>query len=556
MNLLDEISAIVNPAGLRPRWKVRTLLLPDAHFDLALIPLSDESKDPEEISLALERLRQSQLATGAKTTRRHAVHVRLDVKTVERRGAQLEAGEFPAKSDPQSAKSFVIHFCDPNATKALHVGHLRNIALGNAIASALSYAGANVERRSVISDIGRNMADTVAAVWPVRDTIVATLTTNSQKTDHLVGRYYTRQVSTHVNDPPPLSTVDIPLAQELVVRHDLADELLSDMLQSTGEVIPLWHAVRDGVIAAQTATLNSLGVRFDDLMLESTFIDRACTIAREGVTSSLFVAEPDGAITYKTGRSDFASLPLVRSDGVPTQHMRTIAYWVLAHSECGDRHMIRVCGEEWRPHTLSTQRLLPALLHRQPGPYRPATIVFHKMVAVGDDVVKSSTGGGVLIDDWLAQIESQVSPALGAVNGGEASRVQLCPQDVAADVALGFFLTRPPSATINVQPDQVPPKRDSLGWLLAFARARACLPITRGYCPANDLDYRFAVLQAEAMPHHLELIAADYDVTPLARFLSRLARWYLQRRRNARVGKVVSLILDHGRAALGLAGQT
>ena len=551
MNIFDDVENIVSPAGSLPLWKVRAFVLPDPVFDLAVIPLCREAQTPEATSLVIDRLRASELVADAKPRKKHQVHVRVDAARLEGRGAKLEAGEFPASSDLAAGESYVVHFCDPNATKALHIGHLRNIALGNAIASALAYAGANVQRRSVVGDFGRNMAETLAALWPMRDTISAELVNGSEKADHLVGRHYARGASTETADPAPASPVDMPLEHEIAVRRDLADEMLLQMLRSDGEVIDTWHTVRDNVVAAQLATLAHLGVKLDRVVLESTYIEEACAIAAQGVVDGLFVREPDGAITYRTGRSDFASLSLVRSDGVPTQHMRTIVYWVLAHMELRESQMIRVCGEEWRPHTLSTQELLPSVLRDDRGDHRAATIIFHSMVTIGDDVVKSRDGAGLLIDDWLTQIESRVDSAMRAP-GAIPQLAKLSPANVAVLVALGFFLTRPSTATVDFRPDMPLSAHDSLGWLLALSRSRECLRTTCDHEAAQDPAYRFAVIQAETLRHHLQLIVSQYDVVPLARHLSRLARWYIQRERTVRVANVVSAILDQGSIALGL----
>jgi len=551
MNLLEDVENVVSPAGSLPLWKVRAFVLPDPAFDLAVIPLCREAQTPEATSLVIDRLRASELVADVKPRKKHQVHVRVDAANLEGRGAKLEAGEFPASSDLEAGESYVVHFCDPNATKALHIGHLRNIALGNAIASALAYAGATVQRRSVVGDFGRNMAETLAAVWPMRDTIAAELANGGEKADHLVGRHYARGASTTTADPAPASPVDMPLKHEIAVRQDLADEMLLQMLRSDGEVIDTWHTVRDSVVTAQLDTLARLGVKVDRVVLESTYIDRACEIAAQGVLDGLFVREPNGAITYRTGRSDFASLSLVRCDGVPTQHMRTIVYWILADMELRESQMIRVCGNEWRPHTLSTQDLLPSVLRDDRGDHRAATIIFHNMVTMGDDVVKSRNGAGLLIDDWLAQIESQVDSAMRAP-GVIPQLATLSPANVAVLVALGFFLTRPATTTVDFRPDGLLSAHGNLGWLLALSRSRECLPTTSDYEAANDPAYRFAVIQAETMRHHLQLIVTQYDVVPFARYLSRLARWYIQRERTAPVANVIGAILDQGSIALGL----
>lgn len=533
-------------------WKVRAFVFPHPRFDVAVIPLSRESQSHAAKSLAVDRLYDSTLVTYAKAVKKHEVHLSIDTTVIEKRGAELESGEFPSMNDLAAGESYVVHFCDPNATKALHTGHLRNIALGNAIASALAYAGATVQRRSVVGDAGRNMAEAIAALWPIKDTISSELAWGAEKPDHLVGRYYAREAG--ADRGAAVATVDAPLAREVVMRHDLADEMLAQMLRRAGEAIPAWHAVRNAVVAAQMATLANLGIEFDEIVLESAFVQEACAIAARGVEDGLFVRKPDGAIVYETGRADFASVPLVRPDGAPTQHMRTLAYWVLANAELEGSHLVRVCGEEWRPHALSTQSLISHLLHKDSAEHEPATIVFHRMVTMGHDVVKSSKGSGLLIDDLLEQIAAETSSAVRSGRFAGSPPAGLCPASIGALVALGFFLTRPPGVTVELDPGSLLSARDSLGWLLVLASAQESLPATSSYEAGGDPAYRFAVLQAEVIRHHLQLIVARYDVVAFARYLQRLARWYLQRQRDARVFRVVSSILNQGSVALGLSG--
>ncbi len=96
------------------------------------------------------------------------IEIRLDDGWIETVGAGLEAGGSAEAtlSDLAHGQRYSVQFWDANATKALHVGHLRNLAIGNAVASALAQAGGQVERRSLISDAGRSMGEAMAGVPP------------------------------------------------------------------------------------------------------------------------------------------------------------------------------------------------------------------------------------------------------------------------------------------------------------------------------------------------------------------------------------------------------
>jgi hypothetical protein len=72
--------------------------------------------------------------------------------------------------------------------------------------------------------------------------------------------------------------------------------------------------------------------------------------------------------------------------------------------------------------------------------------------------------------------------------------------------------------------------------------------------PADDPNYRFAVVQSELYRRYLRLAVERLDVWPLAHYLKRLIRWYLQSDRGEHVERVVQTLLDRSERGLGLEG--
>ena len=63
-------------------------------------------------------------------------------------------------------------------------------------------------------------------------------------------------------------------------------------------------------------------------------------------------------------------MPLVRSDGLPTQHMRALAYWSAA-PELDGMTSLQVCGTEWVAHVTCRRQLLDELAARVERPPEP-----------------------------------------------------------------------------------------------------------------------------------------------------------------------------------------
>ncbi len=604
-NLFDYFERL--PANGTPaRWAARAPRRPHENFDIKLTPrLPDWREDRESLAV----LEQIEREPWVKQVRREGecVQLRLDDGWIETIGAALEAGASTgaALADLAHGERFSVQFWDANATKALHIGHLRNLAIGNALAAALTQAGAQVERRSLISDAGRSMGEAMAGVmnsgrhghsWPDGD----------EKSDHFVGVCYADYVA--ANGSFSGAEIEYPedsLTRELALRDDAADELLRRVMSGELEALQLWYKTRAWVIAGQRKTLARLGVAFDRVFFESDFLADAARLTAAGLRDGRLRRREDGVVIYATGLKDFEEFPLVRADGVPTQHMRSLAYWMAAPELDGTTSM-QVCGTEWVSHVTCRRKLMSELLPGGNGharevtgpnggsgpsvrgsngadarsgqaPMHPTLDIFNGMVSRQKRALASSEGA-LLIDDLIEALDKQIdaSPAGRAVRHGHPF-----PERLASEIALGYFVSYPVAPPIDFEPAQLLDDGESLGWDIVRARAHhggapanggrpkpgdaslrrwpmrggersECPPNRSPVRPAEDPDYRFAVVQAELYRRYLRLAVRRYDVGPLALYLKHLARWYMERPRGEHVERVVQTLLDRGARGLGM----
>src|SRR6185503_19473741 len=76
----------------------------------------------------------------------------------------LAAGEAFGRTDVGHGESFNVEFVSANPTGPLHVGHGRQAALGDAIASLLEWTGWNVTREFYYNDAGAQIENLAASV--------------------------------------------------------------------------------------------------------------------------------------------------------------------------------------------------------------------------------------------------------------------------------------------------------------------------------------------------------------------------------------------------------
>lgn len=210
---------------------------------------------------------------------------------------------------PARPDKIVIEHTSVNPNKELHVGHLRNVVLGDSMARIFRAAGSRVEVQNYIDDTGRQAAEALFAVshygreWD-----------GEKKYDHWLGEGYVR-----LNADPQKPALEEGISG---VMHRLeAGELRSEI---------------EKVVRAHLETCFRLGARYDLLNWESDvvgsgFLSQAMNILEESrYTSRPVEGKYTGAFVMDV--SEFMpgleepQVVLVRSDGTAMYAAKDIGY--------------------------------------------------------------------------------------------------------------------------------------------------------------------------------------------------------------------------------------
>jgi tRNA synthetases class I (R) len=550
-NLFDHFEELAPDADAPAPWAARVPRRPRRDHDLALFAREPAWRsDPRSLD-ALEQIGREPWVDRLDVDD-DGVRVRLADAWIETTGAALEAGGSceAGLADLAHGQRVSMQFWDANATKALHVGHLRNLALGNGLAAALAQAGAHVERRSRISDLGRAMGEAMAGI--VRSgRHVAGFSYGDGKSDHFVGECYAEYVAAaDVAVVDGTDQAEDSLAREVHVQDDDADELIKRVLAGERDALELWYKTRAWVIAGQRKTLARLGIAFDRVFFESDFLRETNELVEGGLRSGTLARRDDGVVVYDTGLAELQQLPLMRADGLSTQHLRSLTY-ALSAPELEQTTSMQVTGTEWVAHLACIRKLAGELQPQLNGGFHPSRSIFHGMVS-SDERAVTSSAGAQLIDALIEYVDERIDADRRSL---EIRRAHPSPEGLAAQIVLGYFLPHPATPDIDFAADKLLCDGESLGWDLARAQAHrqsASAPVAGR--PAEDPDYRFAVVQSELYRRHLRQAIDRLDLRPLALYLRHLARWQLERDRGEHVQRVVHTLLARSARGLGLEG--
>ena len=157
-----------------------------------------------------------------------------------------------------------------------------------------------------------------------------------------------------------------------------------------------------------------------------------------------------------------------------------------------------------------------------------------------------------MIDDLLDELAAHPQVTAAARDGEKRS---CAPDDLVAIALFGFCLDRPLVKRLAWAPIDVLLNPDTnIGWRIALAWSKAWDPTndTGEGDPANDADYRFAVLQSQLHRRMLAPAVEALDLLKFVRFLGHLSAWYLAAPADPRVGRAIRATLAAGMSAAGL----
>lgn len=452
-------------------------------------------------------------AVAAAESRRSDIFIAFETEALQELEQRLARGE-PAgmeTSDLLGGARCQVSLVGPNANKALHLGHLRNIALGQALACSLEAAGAAVQRRSLVADIGRRMCEAMAGYlesFPGETPQSSRL--SGDRFVELCARAFRENSDSAVTESTPG-----PNAQEEESRGDTAATLMESWLQGGEPERELSERLRRWALDGHERTLGRLGLAIDTYDFESDEIARAGDLIEYGLRSGLFEREATGGVVYRSGRPEYETMVLLNAQGAPTECARVLAVCHRLIEELDPEvSFLEVLGDEWRPaQTVVADLLLK--LPPEPGE-KVYEWLYYGLVTSEGKKIGSSNGDVVWIDDFLDELAA--GPAVATLE--RISEGSLLPSGIADVLARAGFLCAPMAQPLPLAAERLCREEAGPAWTIAeaWSRASAVDPESSPPEPARAL-----VLQALEFRPVLGRAIERRDPTVLATYLLQLS---------------------------------
>jgi arginyl-tRNA synthetase len=469
--LIDKIGTATKKAYGQLPEQLEIGFPPDAemgHFAVRCFPLAKQfRKSPAEIAANIvDHVQPDDVVSKVSAT---GPYINLKVAGNELFGGVcnfiLSRDTAYGSSQLGQGRRAMVEYLAPNTNKPLHLGHLRNGALGMAVANMYQATGHWVVRANLVNDRGVHICKSMLA-WQ-RWGNETTPASENEKGDHFVGKYYVRY------------------AQEAEKDESLEDEiqqLLQKWEAGDPDTVALWKMMNSWVYDGFDQTYRRFGLKFDAYYYESDTYKLGKDIILQGLEKNVFSTDSNGNTVFFLPEEEFSRdksgelkrVTVLRADDTSLYISQDIGTAILKITDHKLDYSIYVVGSEQEYHFKCLFAILKAL------GYEWAKNCYHLsygMVYLPEGKMKSREGKIIDADDLVSAM----------ITLADAEIRRRDPEDKLSDEeiknraekigvgAIKFYLLRVrPSQSINFDPAESISFDGFTGPYCQYAYARIC----------------------------------------------------------------------------------
>ncbi len=432
----------------------------------------------------------------------------------------LTAGDAYGKNSRFRGERITLEFSSPNTNKPLHLGHLRNDALGESVSRILAACGAEVRSVNLINDRGIHICKSMLAYQKFGHG--ETPESAGVKGDRLVGDYYVKYDQWSRQDPAAETQ-----AREMLLAWEAGDE----------DVVSLWKQMNSWVLEGHAKTYEATGIQFDAIYLESETYSEGKSEILRGVEEGRFYREEDGSVWVDLEPINLDKKILLRADGTSVYLTQDIGTVLARYADWPFDRMIYVVASEQDYHF----RVLFYVLD-QLG-YEWAEDLYHLsygMVNLPEGKMKSREGTVVDADDLIAELRNL---AIGEIQAKEREDAVGDVESTAHAIAVGalhyFLLQVGPNKDMVFDPKESLSFTGNTGPYLQYMCARISSMLRKadsqgiGVAP-SDIDASLLSTEPEwqlirlvdRYPMIVEQAGLEYSPAVIATYLYDLAKTF------------------------------
>ena len=368
---------------------------------------------------------------------------------------------------------YLIEFSSPNTNKPLHLGHVRNILLGDSISRIFNEVGHNIHKTQIINDRGIHICKSMVAWLQFgKDTNPESL---SLKGDVFVGNFYVKyneEYEKQVNEMVSNGISEAEAKKNAPIFKD-AKELLIKWESGNKEVIDLWSQMNSWVYEGFLETYKNLKVSFDSEYFESDTYLKGKEIVLKGLKDKVFYKKDDNSVWVDLKSYGLDEKLLLRSDGTSVYITQDIGTAFLRYKDHPKMDgMIYTTGNEQDYHFKVLFKILSLLGY----PWaKKLNHLSYGMVDLPSGKMKSREGLVVDADELIESMNTKakiISESLGKINDLSVSEQSKLYEQVSLAALKYHILKVDPKKSILFDPNESIDFNGNTGPFIQYTYAR------------------------------------------------------------------------------------
>lgn len=401
----------------------------------------------------------------------------------------LQRNDFFGKMKQKDQSPIVVEFSSPNTNKPLHLGHVRNILLGNAICNILDANGYHVVRVNLVNDRGIHICKSMVA-W-LKSVNGETPQSSGMKGDKLVGKYYVEFDRLYKEEIKELEARGISKERAEKQAPILLEsqQMLRKWEDGDEQVRALWQQMNAWVYQGFDETYKTMGIEFDKIYYESNTYLLGKEIVEESLRKNIFYKHDDGSIRVDLTSEGLDEKVLLRSDGTSVYMTQDIGTAVLRADEFHPQKMIYIVGNEQNYHF----DVLKLILDKKLG-YGWGKAVYHLsygMVELPSGKMKSREGTVVDADDLMEDmilIAKTNTEKLGKSDNFTSQQQNELNSMIGLGALKYFILKVDPKKNMLFNPEESIDLNGNTAPFIQYTHARICSLIRKAEQQSINLD--------------------------------------------------------------------
>jgi len=374
-------------------------------------------------------------------------------------------GEKYGKSNSTNQNTMV-EFPSPNTNKPLHLGHLRNMTIGESVSRMLEFSGDKVIRANLNNDRGIHICKSMAAYEFYGKG--KTPKTENKKSDHFVGDFYVM-----FNKNEKTNEKMEKESHDLLLKWENGDK----------EVVKLWTMMNKWALDGFKQTYSRFGIKHDVEFFESEIYKSGKEIVEKGLKDKILVKKEDGAIVADLSKEGLGEKVLLRADGTSIYMTQDLYLAKLKYDQYKLNKSIYVVGNEQDYHFQVLFTILKKLGFNFSGLHH----LSYGMVNLPEGRMKSREGTVVDADDLIDEVQTLVKKELQSRDKMSSKLLQERSLKIAL-AAIKYILLR-----VDTKKDMIFNPKESIdfegdtGPYILYSYARACSILKKLKKPAKPL---------------------------------------------------------------------